>query len=265
MTPEPLPVAVDPADIQARAVRLATGLAAPLGTMGKRMIIGFLGSAVIGFVVGTATYQPFLGTAVGLALAALVAVVAWAPFTDAGFRGAAELYFDHGCHERAEWKTETGTSMPSGIRAIERWLDAHPEGPGRASLLLVVGRIDEADRVIAAKIPTTPVETFEMELLRQTRSLLLGQRPELDRLHAIWPSIPDPRERRHRRECLALLEGELAVAEGGDPIAVLAAARIDVREVYWSMRVPWLMAKWSSLAAWGLMISTFVSAMLVWR
>jgi hypothetical protein len=161
------------------------------------------------------------------------------PYADRRFRLAAELFSDHNCHERAEWKEKTGTRMPFGLKAAERWLAANPNARGRAYLLLPLGRVAEADQLIAGFTPATPDEAFGVELLRETRTLLLGGTPDTDRLRASLATLPDPRERRHRRECIAILDAQAAVAAGGDPMAVLAAAREEIDAVYWRYRTGW--------------------------
>lgn len=251
----------EPVDVTAthqRAIRLGTGVGRPFAAIGQRMAWVFGVAAIGTVVVGAGAGSLFLAGCTAVALWTIGAVVAWLPFSDPAFRAAAELYFDHNCHEAAEWKRETGTSMPRGRRAAERWLDAHPKASGRASLLLFLGRISEADRAMAARRPTTAVEAFELELLHQTRALLVEDAPRTERLHAMWTSIPDRRERRHRRQCLALLEAQLAVAQGRPPIPVLADARADAPDVYWSMRAPMLMAKW-----WLLGVLPLVAAIVV--
>lgn len=235
---------VDASTIHQRVMRLANGVGGPFAAVGQRMTLAFVAATIGTLIVAAATGDLFLMGCAGLVLWALGAVGAWLPFSDAAFRAAAELYFDHNCHEAAEWKRDTGTSMPRGRRAMERWVEEHPKSSARASLLLILGRVSEADRAIAARRPTTDVEAFELELLRQTRALLVGDSADTERLHAMWTSIPDPRERRHRRQCLALLDAQVAVAHGRPPLPVLAGARADAPDVYWSMRVPALMAKW---------------------
>jgi len=254
---------VDPEVVQGRAVHLATGVVAPFAAVGRRMLRGFGIASGIGLAVGILTHAPLLGACTGLALSLGAAAAAWWPFHDAGLRAAVELYYDHDCHERAEWKADTGTPMPRGIKAVERWLAAHPSGPGRASLLLPMGRIAEADQAIAAIVPKSPEEAFSVDILRQTRTLLLGGMPDLAPLEERWRSLPDARERRHRRECLALLEAQVAIAAHESPLPVLATARREIGEVYWSMRTPWLLAKWFLIAVVLVATTTAVSFALV--
>lgn len=245
-------------EVQQRAVRLAQGVVGPFNSLAQKFAVGFAISMAIAAAVGTASQQPSLTAVVGIGLSIVVAVVAWAPLADARFRKGLELVYDHNCHEAAEWKAETGTSMPRGLPAVAKWLEANPTSRGRASLLLVVGRIEEADAAIAAIEPRTPAEAFDIELARQARTLLIGEAPDLQVLSATWSTLPDPREQRHRRECLAILEAEIAVGQGGDPMAVLAAARDEIPEVHWSMRTPALVAKWSLVAGLAIAVATIL-------
>jgi hypothetical protein len=223
------------------------GLVTPFYRQLTRMFVGFGLAIAAGFATSVATREPMLGAGVSLLLAAAVAIISWLPFADPTFRRAAELFHDHNCHERAEWKATTGTPMPRGLPAVERWVAAHPDAPGRASLLVLLGRLDEADRAIANTQPKTPEEAFSLEITRQTRALAAGTVPDTASLHASWRALPDPRERRHRRECLAILDAQIAVEEGRDPLPVMAKGREEIDEVYWNVRVPWLMAKWASV------------------
>jgi hypothetical protein len=253
----------DPAIVQARAARLATGVVGPIATMNKRMLLGFAVAIVIGFLVGIASREPLVGAAVGFNLLLIGGLVAWWPFFDPTFRGATELFHDHDCHERADWKAKTGTTLPRGLKACETWLAIHPNAPGRASLLLPLGRLDEADQAIDAMRPTSPEDEFAVEILRQTRLLYAGDTPDLTPMHVAWRALPNARERRHRRECLALLDAQVAVDLGADPMAVMAVAREEVDEVHWTMRAPWFIAKWFVLGLLCLVTSALAVAALI--
>jgi hypothetical protein len=238
----------DPSVVAARAARLATGVVAPFARISKWMSNGFALAAVVAFGIGITARSPIAGALTGIVLSAVAALVAWRPFRDPKMRAAAELYYDHDCHERWEWKAEHGKPPPRNRAGYEAWLDSNPAGHDAASILLTFGRLAEADSAIAATAARTPEEAYSLEVLRQERVLLAGGKPDLAPLHAEWRSLPDPRERRHRRQCLALLEAKLAVANGGDPIAVLAVARQESGDVHRSMRLPWILARWSGLA-----------------
>jgi hypothetical protein len=209
---------------------------------------GFALAAVVGFGIAITTRSPIAGALAGLGLSVVAALVAWRPFLDPKMRAAAELYYDHDCHERWEWKADHGKAPPRNRAGYEAWLEANPAGHDAAAILLVFGRLADADAVIAATTPRSPEEAYSLDVLRQERVLLAGGKPDLASLHAAWRSLPDPAERRHRRQCLALLEAKVAVADGGDPLAVLAEARQESGDVHRSMRLPRMLARWFGLA-----------------
>jgi hypothetical protein len=256
--PDPSGSTPGPSEVHARVMRLATGVLGPITMMYKRMTLGFLAAIVVGSIAGIATREPLIGLALAFNLTLVAAAIAWWPMFDPAFRSAAELLLDHSCHELAQWKAETGTSMPRGMAAATRWIAQHPGAPGAASLLLFVGRLRDADRAIEAIDVATPEATFAVELLRQTRRLYAGDEPDLAALHTAWMPLSDPPERRHRRECIAFLEAQLAVDRGSDPIEVMALARDEVGDVHWTMRAPWLLAKWSLVAILALGVTTVV-------
>ena len=138
---------------QVRATGLAAGVVGSLVDISKWAVIGGLLSAVATAVVGVGSRDPFVAAAAGVVFASATTAVALLPLRDRAFRAAAELVFDHARHERAEWKQETGTAMPRGIKAARHWLADHPKAQGRASLLVALGRLTEADEAIAAVRP----------------------------------------------------------------------------------------------------------------
>jgi hypothetical protein len=189
-------------------------------------------------------------------------VLAWSWLLDADRRAGLELVLDHNCHEAWEWKAESGTKLPTTASAARRWLEDHPEGTGRASMLLRLGRLSDADAAIGEMKPDTPEEAFGVEILRKTREHLAGAIPDLESLHASWRSMPDPRERRHRRECLALLDAVIDVGEGRDPWPGLASARAEIGEVHPSMRMPRLAAKWGAIQLAVALVPVVLTAVL---
>jgi hypothetical protein len=227
-----------------RAEALTGPLIAPFGSMVRPWFWAVLGSAVLGGFVAILTRQPVLAVGVTLLAALASAAFFFRPALDRPFRRAMELFYDHLCHERWEWKQETGVAMPSTPARMRQWLLAHPTGPGRASILLAVGRLDDAERAIDEIRPATPEEAYGVDILRAQRTLFGGAIPDVTGLHASWRGLPDPRERRHRRECLAVLDAMIAADRGADPIPVLAAARDDIPEVHPSMRASRLLARW---------------------
>lgn len=248
----------DPARLVAdRALRLATGVSAPFNAMLRPWIWAVVGSAALGVAVAIRFGQPLAAIVTTIGAALLVAVVLFRSVRERPFRRALELFFDHTCHERWEWQQETGTSLPRTPRAMRKWLDAHPTGPGRASILLTVGELDAADVAIDQIRPATAEELFAVDILRAHRALYGGSIPDVATLRAAWPGLPDERERRHQRECLGLLEAMIAVDRGEDPVRVLAAARDDFPDVHASMRARALLARWIAVPT---LISTVVVA-----
>jgi hypothetical protein len=229
-----------------RLEKLAADLYRPLTRSMRTTLLTAVLAVVAGHALGLLTRQPVLAGLAAVVVTAIGAAFAWPWLLDPNRRAGLELLFDHNCHERWEWKQETGTNVPGNAVAARRWLDDHPTGKGRASMLLRVGRLVEADAAIAAIEPDTPEEAFGVEILRKTREQIAGERPDLSALHAAWRSLPDPRERRHQRECLALLDALIAVAERRDPWSLLAPARAEIGEVHRSMRMPWLAARWAA-------------------
>jgi hypothetical protein len=246
--------------VRARGAQLAAGLYGPIIRAHRLTAIGAALGAGLALALGLTTHDPLRAGPAGLAIALVAFAAGWWPMWNTDLRAALELMSDHDCHERAEWKRETGTSMPAGIRAMRRWLLAHPSGPGRASVLLHLGLLDEADRAIEAIQASTPEEAFGVEILRQTGILMAGQTPEVEALHASWRSLPDARERSHRRECLALLDAQVAVARGADPVPGLASARREIEAVHPSMRAPRLLGRLLLYMAGGIVVAAIVSS-----
>jgi hypothetical protein len=246
--------------VRERGARLASGLYGPIIRAHRFTAIGAALGAAVALALGITTHDPLRAGLAGLAVALVAFSVGWWPMSDPVLRAALELISDHDCHERAEWKRETGTSVPAGVKAMRRWLLEHPSGPGRASVLLQMGQLDEADQAIEAIQASTPEEAFGVEILRQTRILMAGETPDLAALRASWRSLPDVRERRHRRECLALLDAQVAVADGADPVPGLALARREIESVHPSMRAPRLLGRLLLYVAGGIVVAAIVSS-----
>lgn len=220
-----------------RVESLARDLYGPVSDSTKLDVASFVLAAAIGGLVAVLTRNIVAGVAATAVGALVGGLIAWAWLGRAPGRGAFELISDHNCYEQAEWKTETGLPMPRTLAAARAWLREHPDGPGRATILVRLGRLAEARAVIdASETPETPDIAFARQLEHQVLELYGGGRPDVSRLHADWPSLPEPHERGHRRECLAILDAQIALTTGGDAWAVLAAARPDVGEVDASQR-----------------------------
>lgn len=249
-----------PSTVRALGSQLGAGVYAPFNRAYRWSAIGAVLGAVLAAGLGLALHDPLRAGMAGLAVALVAFAAGWWPMSNPDLRAALELVSDHDCHERAEWKRETGTSVPRGVAAMRRWLLAHPSGPGRASILLRMGQLEEADRAIGAIEPSTQEERFGVEILRLTRILLTGERPDVTALHASWRSLPDPTERRHRRECLALLDAQIAVAASGDPVPALAVARHEIVEVHPSMRAPRLLGRLILTTAVAIAVAAIVGS-----
>jgi hypothetical protein len=235
--------------VRNRFCRLQAGVTRPFVGSYRALLIALALGAGLAVVATSASRSPLIGALSGFAAGVMIGAIGLLPFANAALRGAIELINDHNAHERAEWRAETGTRIPAGIRQQEQWLVDHPIGPGRATVLLTLGRLPEADAAIAQMEPATPKEQFGVEILRETSRLLAGQRPELGAMASSWRALPDAIERRHRRECLALLEALVAVADHQDPIPVLAAARREIGEVQASMRLHRILGRWAAVGA----------------
>ena len=236
------------------AEKAGADLIRPLSNSMRTTLIAAVLAVIGGVDVGLITRQPALAGLTTAAITAVGAALIWTWLLDPKRRAGLELLFDHDCHERWEWKQETGTKLPRNAMAARVWLEDHATGDGRAAILLRLGRLMEADAAIAAIEPQSPETAFALEILRKTREQWAGDRPDLSALHASWRSLPDPRERRHQRECLAVLDALVAVAEHRDPWPPLAQARAEIGEVHRSMRMPWLAARW---AAYQLLLVAF--------
>jgi hypothetical protein len=145
---------------------------------------------------------------------------------------------------RADWLRANGAPEPRSLEEAERWLASHPASyADRASLLLALGRLDEADAAITAIRPVTPGDAVFTEILRQTRLLYVGSIAGLGPLDDEWRALTDPVERHRNRACLALLHAQLAVDMGRDPVDELAAGRADLASVDSSVRTQAQMLK----------------------
>lgn len=236
----------DARDVRRRAERVGADLIRPLTNSIRMTLLAAVLAVMGGVDVGLITRQPALAGLTSAVITAVGAAFIWTWLLDPKRRAGLELLFDHDCHERWEWKQETGTKLPRNATAARAWLEDHPTGEGRASILLRLGRLVEADTAIDVIEPDTPEEAFGVAILRKTREQMAGDRPDLSALYASWGSLPDARERRHQRECLAILDALIAVSEDRDPWPLLAQARAEIGEVHRSMRMPWLAARWAA-------------------
>lgn len=233
----------------ARSARVFGPVTAPLRVaFWLPLVLGVIGGLVPVIVTERAE-----AIVVDLVIAAGAALVVSSLLRSSRRRDALELVLDHQRLEDAEFRRETGSRRPRSRRQVEQWLVDHPVGPGRVTHLSLLGRYDEADAELARRVETGPKEDFFRANHAAARVLNAGGIPDLGPQRSAWERIEDPTERHLKRECLALQEAMVAAESGGDPVAVLAAARHDVGGVHWRSSAPWLIAS-STLAV--LLIST---------
>lgn len=202
-----------------------------LATNGAEMRSGLLGLAS-GILVGVAAIAAIAATGspgftLGIVIiATLLAVgVTLLPYRTPKSREAAELVRDHACREAKEWADAFGSPPPRTLKGCERWLREHPTGPGRASLLISLGRLDEAARELDSRPLTTPEGPFEMVLMRAQIATYRGQAPDIEAMRALLATLPDSRRQAARRQCIVTVQAWQAANQGEDAVAVLARGR----------------------------------------
>lgn len=198
---------------------------------------------------------------VSFAAAAGVLVTSAIVFRDTTLRAAVELFSSHQLREMREFRTVTGSRMPRGGRPIERWLVAHPTGPGRGSLLAVLGRFAEAADALGPEKADNDADLLAVDIHRETIVLLSGRSPDIAGLKRTWAALPDTTRRGEVRECIAVLEAQ-ASQRGkeplADPIAILAAARPESAPAMGQAR---LAISTATMAAIPLVVSVAITAL----
>jgi hypothetical protein len=262
--PAPAARPVDPA-VWRRIGTLTRGAFGSLRDIHTRIVLGAMTGATIGAVVGFVTSPSTLGLALGIVLAAAAVFVGAAPLVRRDLRRAMELVRDLTQTGTRLWREDSGVAAPNSRGAARTWLDSRPNGPIPISVLLVAGRLEEADLAIAALGEVPPDAAFDVELLRQTRRLYGGDAPDLTAVGSLWRTLPQPRRDIARGE-LAVLEAQVVAADGGDPVAVLAAARSDVSRVHWSSRAPIFVGGWTLFSIVATLLAWLVrQALPFWR
>jgi hypothetical protein len=240
---------LDPMQVRARIAMLSGRVVTPLWIVCRRMRNALAFTAGFAFAIAILSHDPRITAVVGLVVAASSMSYAWWPLTNSSFRHATEVYYDHARREQARWVALTGGPMPRRPAEQEAWLIAHPSSPGRSGILFALGRLQEADAVLATVQPASPDERFERDLDLQIHRLAGGQAVEIAPLRAAWAAIPPSAERDLRRECLGFFDAMVAGDQHRDPVSSLAAAWPEVAKVERSNRTPWLLARWSVLPA----------------
>jgi hypothetical protein len=106
-------------------------------------------------------------------------------------------------------------------------------------VLTDLGRLDAARAAFDAEEATGPEDAFKRDVNRRFADLYGGARPDTADLHERWAGLPDGVRRRHVRECLALLDGQVAIADGREAWRVIAAAGPEIGAVSPSMTTGW--------------------------
>lgn len=242
----------------ARALRLGRAAFRRVGSVAKALWIGTGVATGIGLAAHFAGLDAWLALGVAAVASPVCVGLAALPLRDPALRIVTGILTNHQVREAREWREETGTRMPRGRPAIRRWLDEHPDSPGRGTLLTVLGSFAEAEACWRSLTPDTPGVAFGVEVQRETAVLLAGREPDLDRLRTLWATIRDPFERENRRECLAILEAEARVESGADPIAIVAAARGETGPIGVRCSVPYIVGFHVVLALVPMLVASVI-------
>ncbi len=226
--------------VRDRSMRLAVAMRGPTVASYRLQLRTVIVAVMAGIVVVLVTRQVFPAVLATAVLATVGSVIAWAWLRRADDRRVFEILRDHDDSERIEWKaTHDGSARPRGIKACQRWLDEHAGEPGTGVVLADLGRIDAARVAYDAEEDTGPEDDFTREVNRRFLELSAGARPDISDLHDRWVALPDGRKRRNVRECLALLEAQVAIVDGREPWPAIAAAGPEIGAVSPSMTTGW--------------------------
>jgi hypothetical protein len=226
-----------------RIGRLTRRVMGPIQQPVLILAVGLVLETIAGGAVGLLTLDPLLAGLVALGVAIVVTVLALLPLLNPVRRRAFATVFDHVFRERELWKAETGTAVPQTRGAMRRWLEAHPDAPARGALLLILGRLDEADAAIEALPESTDRERFERESARQTAALYRGKAVDLRELRRLRTELRDPTLRRDSAQCIAALEAFQAADAGGNPMTPLADAWVAEHDGAWVRRPAFLLLR----------------------
>jgi hypothetical protein len=249
-----VPRPVDPV-VWRRISAITRGAFASVRDLYTRIVLGAATGAVIGMAIAFVTAGSMPGLLLALVAAAGPVFVGAVPLARRNRRRAFELVLNQLNAGTRYWREASGMAAPDSRASARRWIDSHPAEPIPISMLLVVGRLDEVDEALASLGEVPPDAEFDVELLRQTRRLYGGEATDLTMVREAWRTLPALRRDVARGE-LAFLEAQAAVASHDDPAAALAAARLDVTGVHWSVRAPAFVARW--------LIVAIVPTLLVW-
>jgi hypothetical protein len=223
-----------------RVMRLSRELHGPTIASYRRQLRTIILAVMVGIFVAFVTRQVLPAVLTTAVVAATGSVIAWSWLRRAQDRRVFEILRDHDDYERIEWKSlHDGTARPRGIDASRRWIDTHEGRPGTAVVLADLGRLDAARTALEAEEEAGPEDAFTREVNRRFFELYGGGRPDTSDLHDRWTALPDGAKRSHVRECLALLDAQIAIADGREPWPVVAAAGPEIGAVTPSMTTGW--------------------------
>ena len=222
----------DERDARDRAMRLTRALHGPTIASYRLQLRTVIVAVMTGIFVALVTRQVTLAVLITAVLAPAGSIVAWSWLRRAEDRRVFEILRDHDDYERVEWKERNdGTSRPRGPDAARKWLDANPGKPGAGVVLADLGRLDAARAAFDAEEDTGPEDAFTRDVNRRFVDLYGGARPDTADLHERWTRLPEGVKRRHVRECLALLDAQVAIVDGREPWPVIAAAGPEIGAV----------------------------------
>jgi hypothetical protein len=248
-----------------RIGRLARGAFGAVRDMYAGVVLGALTGAVFGSVIAFVLAPSTLGLAVALVAAVTPVMVGAAPLVRRDRRQAFELVLDLRRSGNRLWQAMDGVAAPQSRAEARRWIDGRASGTIPISVMLVTGRLEAADEAIAGLGEVPPEAAFDVELLRQTRRLYAGEPADLSVVRRAWRDVPAEQRDVARGE-LACLEAEVAVANGEDPVPILAVARSDLADVHWSVRAPVFVGIWVLVAAATTVVAWLVRpALPFWR
>jgi hypothetical protein len=217
--------------VQEHLVRLCTPMYRPVT---QAAILSFATAGlVVGVGVGLLIADVPPRTIFGVTLAIVVAglAIAWSFLLRRPTRKAMHLVMAHDLLERKAFERTTGGPMPRGEKAIHRWLAEHPGELEGFSVLVGLGRLDDAERLLDTADRTDADDWFQDARARALLALLRGEEPDIALLERRLGDLRDPDRYQHRSACLAIVRAQVAIDRGQSPIPVLAATEERVGAV----------------------------------
>ena len=223
-----------------RALRFARVLHGPTVASYRRSLRAVIIAVLFGIFIALVTREAVLAALATAAVATIGSVVAWSWLRRAADRRVFEIIRDHDDYERVEWRSANdGKARPRGTKAARRWLDANPGKPGTAVVLADLGRLDAARAALEAEEDAAPRMPFRARsTVAHSSSMPAAARRQRTCTTAGRP-CPMARSAAMSVECLALLEAQVAIADGREPWPVVAAAGPEIGAVAPSMTTGW--------------------------